>query len=396
MSKKTSAPLTGAPKKRYVIVLSTVLAFLLLCGGAATALYLSFQEDDPVLRCGDAVITEPMYAYLMSSYRYRFAIKYKGQELHKNDGDQSVWQAPVPEDMGGTGQSWQKQFDREFSLYLADLLGAASLYKSAFTAEESQALDEEIEALCLRIGQGDEDEADKVLAQYGCSLNDVRRVMALEKKAQLYFEKTYGESGELTDVSLLEKRYQEDFVCVKLIFVRTKGKQVDVDDEGNPVYESMSKEQKDKAAQTISLLQAYYEQGLEKETFLELRQEYNETQSIDYYLAEYSLFDDKVIQAAHNMEVGEYAMVAGEFGTFLLLREITPVGGYATTGDSAQFFQNDLFVGNYEQGKTFIYNVAQELCGQRVRARADQHLTQDHSVTDKYLVWDVKIDYTIY
>lgn len=385
MKKDTQAPFpTPDTKKnkrnRIILIAVSILAIAIL---AVTVLFLAFREDAAVMTVGDAALTEEMYVYLFSSCKYDFLASYKTEGLSDTEAS---WKSALPKDQGN-GMTWETLFNRHFEAYLSRLLTGAMLYDRDYslTVGDKAALDASINTLVADLGG--QSQAEKTLADYGTSLSAVRRVLALKRKAELYFTETYGKNGELVDADILEARYQKDYARIKTVFVRTKGKIIGEDENGNPVHDYMSEADLLAAEGKISILQSKLtlSEAISEETFNSLQQ-YNEDESAKnfiggYYLSKDSYYDTAVIDAALSMRVGECRLVRGEYGAFLIYRYENPKGAYLLT-DNRTWFEG------------FTLKIAKELYEEELKKHTAD-IWRDTAALAPYTVTTVKQSYEI-
>ena len=371
-------------KKKPYTVLVAVLALLVVAALAVTALLLAFGEDAAVMECDGTVITEPMYAYLLSACKYDFLVSYKNYGLKDT---RASWESPLPGDVG-EGQTWASFFEESFRTHLERMLVGAMLYdrELSLSAADKEALDGAIDDYASSLGG--ENEANGLLKEYGCTLSDVRRVLALEKKAELYFKEVYGADGEKVSAEKLEAEYQKNFARVKTIFVRTSGAMVGSDSEGDPVYATMTEAELNAANEKIAKI-GFLLAGtasVTEDAFVQLQKEYTEDGAAKdfpggYYLSEGCVYDPKVIDKALAMEIGTWDKVDGEYGTFFIYRCANVKGAYATT-ENRQWFEG------------FALSVAADLYGEELALHMDK-VAADEEALSAYSVIYAKQSYEI-
>ncbi|MBR2951471.1 MAG: hypothetical protein IKC43_00670 [Clostridia bacterium] len=323
-------------KPTYVKILIVATALVLLAAVAVGALLMTFGRDEAlVVSLGETGVTQKMFDYYLASYKYEFLVQYKEEGLRDMGNS---WRS-VSSD--GT-RTWEERFYDEFSEFLARKIAAASLFDASYSLSGDSRTEIGDRLQSVIKANGGKAKTNELLARYGCDTEDLRRAVTLDYKCAMLYGVLYGTDGSGLPDGLLEETYQKEYARVKTVFIRTKGK---LSDGTNA---PMSEEALEDAERRIAALQAYLDDGMDEKEFLSLQEAFNEDEAAEsypngYYLSKHVYYDEILTERALAMKAGEFAMVEGEYGTYLLYRMSNPFGAYAQESN-AEWFRG--FVGS--------------------------------------------------
>lgn len=322
-------------KPTYVKILVAAIALLLVACIAVGSLLFAFRDEPTVVSLGATGVTQPMFDYYLASYKYDFLIQYKEDGLRDMGNS---WRALSSDGV----RTWEERFYDEFEESLARRIAAASLFDASYSLS-AKSRDEINERMrIVTDANGGKGKTGELLARYGCDTGDLRRILTLDYKIEMLYTILYGTDGSGLPDGLLEKTYQEEYARVKTVFIRTKAK------EG---AQELGAEALEDATRRIATLEEYLADGMNEQEFLSLQSQFNEDKEgaqkcpngfyFSMLLGEEAVnaYGASVIEKAISMKAGEFAMVEGTYGTYLLYRMSNPVGAYAQEAN-AQWFRN--------------------------------------------------------
>ena len=324
--------ITMKMKRCLCAVLSVLMTLLLLCACAA-------DTSAPVMRYELTEVTENMYTYWISVYK-SYYLKMLGGE----DTETYLTSAfTVQNDRGELEETTVGAYLGErirdiidsncISLYLFDY------YKLSLPASVVSAVNETVNAEIENAGG--RKALNEALAPIGLNADSLREMYLADEKISHVYEYLYGDAqlgtngAEPITNEQYNNFYQENYACVRHIYIRTADKNI-VDENGNAVLDEQgnvvtAELTAEEAAAKLALcgdLMARLNAG---EDFKTLEAEYSEdagrhTLTEGYVLSRTTALPDEFIDAAFDMEIGELRRVDASYATHLMLRcELPPM-----------------------------------------------------------------------
>ena len=319
-------------KRCLCAVLSVLMTLLLLCACAA-------DTSAPVMRYELTEVTENMYTYWISVYK-SYYLKMLGGEDSENYLTSAF---TVQNDRGELEETTVGAYLGErirdiidsncISLYLFDY------YKLSLPASVVSAVNETVNAEIENAGG--RKALNEALAPIGLNADSLREMYLADEKISHVYEYLYGDAqvgtngAEPITNEQYNNFYQENYACVRHIYIRTADKNI-VDENGNAVLDEQgnvvtAELTAEEAAAKLALcgdLMARLNAG---EDFKTLEAEYSEdagrhTLTEGYVLSRTTALPDEFIDAAFDMEIGELRRVDASYATHLMLRcELPPM-----------------------------------------------------------------------
>ena len=324
--------ITMKMKRCLCAVLSVLMTLLLLCACAA-------DTSAPVMRYELTEVTENMYTYWISVYK-SYYLKMLGGEDSENYLTSAFTvqndRGELEENTVGAylGERIRDIIDSNcISLYLFDY------YKLSLPASVVSAVNETVNAEIENAGG--RKALNEALAPIGLNADSLREMYLADEKISHVYEYLYGDAqvgtngAEPITNEQYNNFYQENYACVRHIYIRTADKNI-VDENGNAVLDEQgnvvtAELTAEEAAAKLALcgdLMARLNAG---EDFKTLEAEYSEdagrhTLTEGYVLSRTTALPDEFIDAAFDMEIGELRRVDASYATHLMLRcELPPM-----------------------------------------------------------------------
>ncbi|MBR5870262.1 MAG: peptidylprolyl isomerase [Clostridia bacterium] len=342
--------------KRFFAVLLAVLmtsAVLTSCAADTSA---------PVLKYELTEVTENMYTYWTSAYK-SYYLKMLGGE----DTDAFLTSAfTVQNDRGELEETTVGDYlgarIREIiesnciSLYLFDY------YKLTLPASTTSSVNEIVNAEIENAGG--RKALNEALAPIGLNTDMLREMYLADEKIAYVYDYLYGDTStgtsgaEPISTAQYNAFYEENYVCVRHIYIRTADKNI-VDAEGNATFDEngnviTAELTAEEAAQKLALCDDLMARLNAGEDFLALEEEFSEdagryTLTEGYILSRTTALPDEFINAAFDMEIGELRRVDASYATHLMLRcELPPMiwneTAYASMmGDFKEYVKSEVY-----------------------------------------------------
>lgn len=313
--------------KRFTAVLLAVLM---------TAVVLTSCSADtsaPVMKYELTEVTENMYTYWTSVYKSYYLQLLGGEDTEAYLSSVITVQNDRGELEETTVADYLGARIREIiesnciSLYLFDY------YKLTLPSSVVSAVDETVNAEIENAGG--RKALNEALAPIGLNADSLREMYMADEKIShvydyLYGDTTMGTSGaEPISTERYNAFYEENYVCVRHIYIRTADKNI-VDEEGNAVIDESgnvvtAELTAEEAAEKLALCDDLMARLNAGEDFLTLEAEYSEdagrhTLTEGYILSRTTALPDEFINAAFDMEIGELRRVDASYATHLMLR----------------------------------------------------------------------------
>ena len=378
--------ITMKMKRCLCAVLSVLMTLLLLCACAA-------DTSAPVMRYELTEVTENMYTYWISVYK-SYYLKMLGGEDTENYLTSAF---TVQNDRGELEETTVGAYLGErirdiinsncISLYLFDY------YKLSLPASVVSAVNETVNAEIENAGG--RKALNEALAPIGLNADSLREMYLADEKISHVYEYLYGDAqlgtngAEPITNEQYNNFYQENYACVRHIYIRTADKNI-VDENGNAVLDEQgnvvtAELTAEEAAAKLALcgdLMARLNAG---EDFKTLEAEYSEdagrhTLTEGYVLSRTTALPDEFIDAAFDMEIGELRRVDASYATHLMLRcELPPMIWNNSTYES--------LMGDFKE------YVKSEVYAEKIAPMIEK-ISYDTDLLDKHTIYNTPI--TIY
>ena len=284
-------------------------------------------------------VTENMYTYWISVYK-SYYLKMLGGEDTENYLTSAF---TVQNDRGELEETTVGAYLGErirdiidsncISLYLFDY------YKLSLPASVVSAVNETVNAEIENAGG--RKALNEALAPIGLNADSLREMYLADEKISHVYEYLYGDAqlgtngAEPITNEQYNNFYQENYACVRHIYIRTADKNIVdengnavLDEQGNVVTAELTAEETAAKLALCGDLMARLNAG---EDFKTLEAEYSEdagrhTLTEGYVLSRTTALPDEFIDAAFDMEIGELRRVDASYATHLMLRcELPPM-----------------------------------------------------------------------
>ncbi len=287
----------------------------------------------PVMKYELTEVTENMYTYWTSVYKSYYLQLLGGEDTEAYLTSEITVQNDQGELEETTVADYLGARIREIvesnciSLYLFDY------YKLSLPSSVLSSVDEIVNAEIENAGG--RKALNEALAPIGLNTDSLREMYLADEKIAYVYDYLYGDTSlgtsgaEAITTEQYNAFYEENYVCVRHIYIRTADKNI-VDEEGNAVMDEegnvvTAELTEEEAAVKLALcddLMARLDAG---EDFLTLEAEYSEdagrhTLTEGYILSRTTALPDEFINAAFDMEIGELRRVDASYATHIMLR----------------------------------------------------------------------------
>lgn len=313
--------------KRFSAVLLAVLMTALVLTSCAA------DTSAPVMKYELTEVTENMYTYWTSVYKSYYLQLLGGEDTE----DYLTSEITVQNDQGELEETTVADYlgarIREIiesnciSLYLFDYYKLS--LPSSVVSSVNETVNAEIE------NAGGRKALNEALAPIGLNADSLREMYLADEKIAYVYDYLYGDTSvgtsgaEPITTEQYNAFYEENYVCVRHIYIRTADKNI-VDEEGNAVidedgYVITAELTEEEAAVKLALCDELMERLNAGEDFLTLETEYSEdagryTLTEGYVLSRTTALPDEFINAAFDMEIGEIRRVDASYATHIMFR----------------------------------------------------------------------------
>ena len=321
--------------KRFAAVLLAVWMTALVLTSCAA------DTSAPVMKYELTEVTENMYTYWTSVYKSYYLQMLGGEDTE----DYLTSVITVQNDQGELEETTVADYlgarIREIvesnciSLYLFDY------YKLSLPSSVLSAVDEIVNAEIENAGG--RKALNEALAPIGLNADSLREMYLADEKiahvyTYLYGDTSVGTNGaEPISTEQFNAFYEENYVCVRHIYIRTADKNI-VDEEGNAVMDEQgnvvtAELTEEEAAEKLALCDDLMARLNAGEDFLTLENEYSEdagrhTLTDGYILSRTTALPDEFINAAFDMKIDELRRVDASYATHIMLRCELPELGW--------------------------------------------------------------------
>ncbi len=361
-----------------ILLLGLVFALLLPLAGCAK------DSTPPVMTYKNTEITEAMYTYWTATYKTYFLQVMGGEDTEEclaTEVEFQTEEGPVVKTIGAYISDRIDEILRSncIGLYLFDSYGL-SLPDMTKNAVDT-AIASEIE------NAGGRKALNVKLAEIGLNVDLLREMYLADEKINYVYDYLYGnttlgtQGAEPISLEKYTTYYEENYACVKHIYIRTADKNV-TDEEGNVQYDASGNVvtaalTEEEAAAKLALcddIQAQLEKGAD---FDELIETYSEDAGRTVYKDGYivcaaTALPDVFLNNAFAMEIGEVRRVDASYATHIMARLPLPENGW----------QNELYkdmMGDFKEyvkSEAYAEKIAPMLAG----IILDEELADKHTV----------------
>ncbi|MBQ7982094.1 MAG: peptidylprolyl isomerase [Clostridia bacterium] len=307
-------------------------------------------------------VTENMYTYWMSGYKTYFLQLLGGEDSEEFLNSAFVVQTESGEDVTTTVGEYLTDRIMEIiesnciSLYLFDYYDLE--LPASTVSYVNEAVNSEIE------NAGGRKALNEALAPISLNVDILREMYLADEKISYVYEYLYGstELGTTGEEPITTEQYnafyEENYVCVRHIYIRTADKNI-VDEEGNATYDEAGNLitaalTEEEAAAKFALCDDLEARLAAGEDFLALETEYSEdagrhTLTDGYIVSRSTSLPDEFISAAFDMEIGEIRRVDASYATHIMLRCELPENGWSNTvyeslmGDFKEYVKSEVY-----------------------------------------------------
>ena len=342
--------------KRFFTVLLAVLmtsAVLTSCAADTSA---------PVMKYELTEVTENMFTYWISAYKSYYLKMLGGEDTEEYLTSAFTVQNDRGELEDTTVGDYLGARIREIiesnciSLYLFDYYKLS--LPTSVTNSVSEIINAEIE------NAGGRKALNEALAPIGLNVDTLREMYLADEKIAHVYDYLYGDTSvgtsgaEAITTAQYNAFYEENYVCVRHIYIRTADKNI-VDEEGNATYDEngnviTAELTAEEAAEKLALCDDLMARLNAGEDFLTLEAEYSEdagrhTLTEGYIVSRTTALPDEFINAAFDMEIGELRRVDASYATHIMLRcELPPMiwneTAYASMmGDFKEYVKSEVY-----------------------------------------------------
>lgn len=337
---------------RSVCLVLAVLLCLPLFGGCK-------GKAEPMLTYKDTVIDETMYTYWMSVYKTYYLRQVLGitdtkdaldTELSLRGDDGALMQITIADYI--TKSIEGIILNNCLALALFDEYGLT--LPGSVQTEIDHMVESEIE------NAGGRKALNAVLAPIGLNINGLRDMYEADEKITYLYDYLYstedmvanGIAGaEPITEAQYNAYYEDNFVCVKHIYIRTYDKNV-LDEEGAAKYnedgslmtEKLTEDERKERLQLVQSIMLKLDSGADFDTLMQKNSmDANRTVYKDgYVVGRYTSMPAEFLDAAFDMEIGEIRRVDTDYATHIMLRLPLPENGWkdsATRETMGEFFE---------------------------------------------------------
>lgn len=299
---------------------AALLAAAMLCGAALCGC----TGEQTALSYGGVHVTKSMVAYWYASYKNQLLESYNGQ-----DSD-AYFDAMLT-----SGKSIGALFEERIAAMLKNNVASLYLFGQfglALDSAEKNAVSQKLASEMQ--SAGGRAALNEKLGTMGLNISQYEKALLAEEKIAKLYTYLYGDadqgiSGARTiSQESYQRFYEENYVCVKQLLIRTQYKNrvgedgyALTDENGKVLTEPLNEEEQAKKQEKVAQVQQKIDAG---EDFDALMKEYNEdtgakTYPQGYLVASFSGFDSTFTAAALGLqEIGDITRVETEAGVHFL------------------------------------------------------------------------------
>ncbi len=371
---------------RLAVLVTLIIALLF---AAVFGTIAAVNAAGAVMRYNGIQISEGVYTYFSSYCKmlYLATLRSSGVE---DAADSAAFFARDR----GDGTTYGEDFAAYTEEYVRTVAVSAWLFDSsvgALSKQEKKTIRDGVDGLVEYRADGDSRRFEELCATYGFTYRDILNAVTLQYKAEHLFSALYGQDASymLYDTEACETYFAENYVRVKLLFIRTADRlskdengQIIYDQEGEPETIPLSDGEKTDRQNSIASLDAALAalaagQGalITEEMLSVFQSKYGDGDPVydlsGWYFApnaeqtqQFAALYPTIAEAALSAEVGSYQKVTYEDGVCYIYRMTADADAYADEDVSVFFsdFAVDCAIAKHKQ-----------LLGERT---PDVHLTE--------------------
>lgn len=205
----------------FVLSLVCIAAFLPSCSERVTS---------PVLEHGDQGISLAMYEFLLSRMKGTLA-----RNKYDVQPSSDFWTAIHP----GTELTNEEYYNSSILDSCRNYLAAQIIFeREGLSLSEATLaeIDEEISFYIDYDGDGSQEKLDEILANYGVTADELKRIYIIEEKYKYLISSLYGSNGSLIADTVKDEYYRENYYRYKQILVSNFYYEYQRDEQGNVIY----------------------------------------------------------------------------------------------------------------------------------------------------------------
>ena len=300
-------------KIKWIALILALVCLLIPCGGCAA-------DTVEVMRYGESSISANMYNYWLASYKGSFMYTFSDA----TDTD-AFWNTVLYDDVTVEEYLDSVVLDNvKRTLICMELYRQKGMKLSPAVEEE---IDSYIDELIAERAGGSKNAFNEELAKLGINVRMLRDIYRCEEQTSQLVEALYAPGGEreLTAADI-DTYCRENYVRICHIYVNN-AHVYETDDQGHYNYNQdgtiklrpLNEEEAAAKAAVIAQIEAELAEGKD---FLEVYENYSEDTYYKngYYLTRQIDFIPEVVNAAFELELGEFTKVSSDYGTHWVFR----------------------------------------------------------------------------
>ena len=325
-------------KPSFIRVMICIFISLVLASGGMFGMVSAIRGARALVKYDHVSLDEGTINYFAAYYKQEYMRNMRIVGVDAKDTDE-FWQSKTP-----AGETYGENFEKSFREYLSSLVAAANIYlnHAKYTAEDKVAVTKTVEEILKFKAEGSVDRFNEMAEKYHFDYDDFHNAAAILYKADRASEVIYGTDGKnLANFPSLCDEYLQNYAHVSLLFVKINDTMTDEEKAekhqiintlsaaidaknnggGTPITEAMFNDfLKDSDGDPTMHSRGYYfRRGAEK--------------TAEFYTA-----FPEVVDAAIDMQIGEFKMVECLVGVCFIYKS-EPVSG-AYTDNSNVFFSD--------------------------------------------------------
>ncbi len=347
---------------------SLALCALTSCGGKSVMTY------------GSSSISENEFRYYLATYKGRYAQTYSDFKDTHEFFSRSI------DSEGHTAE--EVLYDMVLHNVKMTLVSEELFEEYGLTLPRSteDTINDFIDSLVEDCAGGSKNVLNATLGEYGINMKMLKTICLRDEKTSALYAYLYGEGGEFAIDDVDRTKYLNDnYVRVRHIYVNNKYA-YDTDENGNQKYTDDGlyalRELTEEEAEAKNALVSAIDESLESGgDFEEIYEAFSEDKYYEsgYYITRDMDFIDGVVEAAFDLEVGEWEKIESDYGTHYVMRLEMDERPWENE-DSADFFDG------YDE------TVSESLFAEKIESYIDE-VECDSEVLDSYSLEASPINY---
>lgn len=353
-------------KSSFLTRFICISMIIILVFGGAMAIMIGIRESRAFVKYDSVQMSEGVVNYFISRFKTTYLASLNAKGISAKDTEK-FWST---EDSDGV--TYGEKFTAETKDYLASIVAANRIFKaySSLSEADKKCISESVAEVLKYQANGSIDEFNSLAREYGFDYGDFEQatemIYCMEKASMVI----YGTDGKnLSSSPELCAEFLNSYSHVHLAFVRTEYKLVITDNEDGTTTEelvALSVEERETRAQLIADITELIENRkagndgawIGTGTFEQLQQNYDSDPAMfdtGYYFregaastAEFREEFSEVVDAAYDMEIGEYRRVDLPIGVCFVYKDEPELLAYL---DNSNVFLSDF----YSDGANYFY-----------------------------------------